>query len=108
MRSQRMTTAVMTERSMAAPGLEMPGTPGMMGAPTGAPAGMNMVMVPRCTMSFERCKGGMTITCKCDDKTTAAMLQNLCAMMAGGMLGCCAMMNGMAVCTCNLMMAMCK
>ena len=97
-------TTMMTERS----GLAMPGMAGTAQAPTMTPASMNMMMVPRCTIKFEKCEGGMRIDCVCEDKVSAGMLQNLCTMMAGGMVGCCMMMNGMPACTCSLMMAMCK
>jgi hypothetical protein len=66
------------------------------------------MMVPQCMMKMEKCTGGMKITCTCEDATAAAMMQNLCKMMMGGMCGCCVMMNGMMVCNCNLMMGMCK
>ena len=81
------------------------------------PMGMNMgtmpstmpsMMVPRCTMKMEKMANGMKVTCMCDDKTSAAMLQNLCTMMAGGMMGGCMMMNGMTMCQCNMTMGMCK
>ena len=58
---------------------------GMTGPAAATPAGMNMMMVPRCKMTLEKCAGGMKITCACDDKVSAGMLQNLCTMMAGGM-----------------------
>jgi hypothetical protein len=102
-----MTAAMMVERG-GMTGMGMAGPTGMMGAPAGTTAGMNMTMVPRCTMAFEKCTGGMKITCKCDDTVSAAMLQNLCSMTAGGLCSCCVMMNGMMVCCCNLMMGMCK
>ena len=101
-----MTTMMMTERTGMGMGINA-GT-GMMGQPGMAPAGMNMTMVPRCTMTFEKCAGGMKIMCVCDDKVSAGMLQNLCTMMAGGMCSCAMMMNGMMACCCNLMMGMCK
>src|ERR1700722_10911962 len=71
--------------------------PGMMmgGMPSAAPG---MMMVPKCSMKMEKISGGMRVTCVCEDKTSAMMLQNLCSMMAGGMMGCCMMMNGMMVC----------
>ena len=101
-----MTSAVMMERT----GMGMPGMagPGVMPGATTNPTAMNMMMVPRCTMTFEKCAGGMKIQCVCEDKVSAGMLQNLCTMMAGGMCSCCCMMNGMMVCCCNLMMGMCK
>ncbi len=68
--------------------------------------GPNMMMVPRCAMKVEKCPGGMKITCSCDDPAACTMMQNLCAMMAGGMCGLCCTMNGMMVCNCNLMMGM--
>src|SRR6185369_11975128 len=73
-----------------------------------APAAMNCMMVPRCTMKFEKCTGGIKIMCTSEDKMAAATMQNLCASMAGAMCGCCCMMNGMMVCCCNLVMGMCK
>ena len=66
------------------------------------------MMVPRCTMTFKKCTGGMKVVCACEDKVSATMLQNLCAMMPGGLCSCCCMMNGMMVCCYNLTMAMCK
>ena len=105
----RMTAMMMDRGAMGMPGMGtgMMSTAGMMGT-TGAPAGMGMVMVPKCTMTFAKCDGGMTIDCVCDDKASAAMMQNLCTMMAGGMCSCCCMMNGMMTCCCNLTMAMCR
>jgi hypothetical protein len=93
-----MMTGMMGGTGMAAPGMGM----GAM------PAGMNMMMVPRCTMKCEKVQGGMKIICTCDDTTACGMMQNLCTMMAGGMMSCCMMMNGMVVCCCNLVMGMCK
>ena len=87
------------------------GMPGMGTTPMGGTSGAmapNMVMVPRCTMKFEKCQGGMKITCVCDDKMACSMVQNLCTMLAGGMCSCCVMMNGMTVCCCNYTMGMCK
>ena len=83
------------------------GTPAL-GAPTGTPASANWLMVPRCSLKFEKCQGGMKITCACTDKMACSMMQNLCTMLAGGMCSCCMMMNGMMVCCCNMMMGMCK
>ncbi|MFO0891012.1 MAG: hypothetical protein U0790_17945 [Isosphaeraceae bacterium] len=100
-----MTGAMMMER-MGMTGMG-PMTTGMTGTGT-MPMAPQMMMVPRCTMMMEKCQGGMKITCKCDDPTSATMLQNLCTMMAGGMCSCCMMMNGMMVCCCNMTMGMCK
>ena len=100
-----MTSAMMMERSgMAGMGMPTMGGPAM-GPSTMAP---NMMMVPRCTMKMEKCTGGMKITCSCDDKMAASMVQNLCSMLAGSMCTCCMVMNGMMVCCCNLTMGMCK
>ena len=67
-------------------GLQSMGMPGMgtptVGSPTGLPAGTNWMMVPRCTLKFEKCTGGMC--------------------------SCCCMMNGMVCCCCNLTMGICK
>jgi len=100
-----MTSAMMMERT----GMGMPGMG--TGMPTGsgmAPMMPNMMMVPRATMKFEKCPGGMKIMCSCSDPTACSMMQNLCQMLAGGMVSCCAMMNGMTVCCCNMTMCLCK
>ena len=72
------------------------------------PPAINPMMVPRCTMKMEKCTGGMKMTCSCDDPVACSMMQNLCTMLAGGMVSCCCMMNGMMVACCNLTMGMCK
>jgi hypothetical protein len=82
----------------------VPGYP----TPTGTPTGQNFVIVPRCTYQVERCDGGLRLSCRCDDKTAAAMVQNLCTMLQGGCVSCCVMFNGMTVCTCSLTMGLCK
>lgn len=105
-----MSSAMMMERTgMGVSGMGMPGvsSPGL-GTPTGMPAGVNWMVVPRCNVKMEKCTGGMKITCQCDDKMACSMVQNLCTMLAGGMCSCCVMMNGMCVCVCNLTMGMCK
>ena len=102
-------TAMVTDRpGMGMAGMGMPTPAGMMGAPASAPTAMNMLMVPRCKMTFEKCAGGMKVTCVCDDKMACSMMQNLCTMLAGGMCGCCVMLNGMTVCCCNFTMGLCK
>lgn len=75
---------------------------GMMGA-TQMP-----MMMPRCTMKMEKCKGGMKMTCCCQDKAQCAMMQNLCMMTGTGMCSCCMMMNGMMMMQCNMVMGACK
>ncbi|MBV8314413.1 MAG: hypothetical protein JOZ53_05705, partial [Planctomycetaceae bacterium] len=101
-----MTSMMMERMGMGTAGMGMGMGMGTMGAPTMMPPGMNMMMIPRCTMKMEKCDGGMKITCTCEDKVSCTMMQNLCTMMAGGMCTCCMMMNGMMVCCCNLMMGM--
>src|SRR4051794_27361075 len=102
-----MMGTVMMERSAAGVG-----TPGMMptgmGAPGVMPTGVNMMMVPRCTIKYEKCAGGMKVVCSTDDKMACSMMQNLCTMLAGGMCSCCMMLNGMPVCGCSLTMGLCK
>lgn len=104
-----MASVMMERTGMAMPGMagSVAGMPGM-GAPSAAPTAPSWMMVPRCTMKVEKCQGGMKITCSCEDKTAASMVQNLCTMLAGGMVSCCCMMNGMTVCCCNMTMGMCK
>jgi len=97
---------MMMDRGMMA-GMGTMGQTGMT-SPASMPTTTNMMMVPRCTMKFEKCTGGMKIMCSCDDTMARSMMQNLCTMLAGGMCSCCMMMNGMMVCCCNLTMGMCK
>lgn len=97
-------TNMMVERTA----MNMPAMGSPAGMPASVPTGGQWLMVPRCTMKMEKCTGGMKITCTCDDKAACTMMQNLCTMMAGGMVSCSMMLNGVAVCTCNLTMGMCK
>ena len=63
-RSSDMSSAVMMERTaMAMPGMGMPamGAPAL-GTPAGVPAGVNYMVVPRCTFKVEKCTGGVKIT----------------------------------------------
>jgi len=103
-----MSSAMMMERT----GMSMPCSTGMaaptMGTPGAPMAGMNWVMVPRCTVKVEQCKDGMKLTCVCTDKVACTMVQNLCTALAGGMCGYCVMMNGMVITSCNLTMGMCR
>jgi hypothetical protein len=104
-----MTSAMMMERTgMGMTGLGVPGVGTPLGSTTGTPATANWLMVPRSTLKFEKCQGGMKITCSCDDRMAGSMLQNLCTMLQGGMCSCGVLLNGMNVCTCNLTMGLCK
>jgi hypothetical protein len=89
------------ERQMMMPGMTM--NPPMTGT-----TGMNMMVIPRCTMKMEKCDGGMKMMCDCEDKMSAGMLQNLCTMLSGSMVSCCMMMNGMMMMNCNMTMGMCR
>ena len=100
-----MTSTMMMERTgMGMPSIGTSPMPGMAATPI-AP---NMLMVPRAKMMVDKCQGGLKITCASDDAVARAMMQNLCTMLAGGMVSCSCMMNGMIYCTCNLTMGMCK
>src|SRR4051812_47962262 len=102
-----MSSTMMFDRStMMSPmmGSQMP----MSSMPSMMPSMANMCVVPRCDMKIEKCAGGVKITCSCEDEVSAATLQNMCKMMAGGMCSLCCMMNGMMMCQCNLLMGMCK
>ena len=105
-----MSSTMMMERpGTTVPGMGYPnyGMP-TVGAPTGMTTGTNWMMVPRCTFKVEKTTGGCKITCVCDDKMAASMVQSLCTMLAGGMCSCCCMCNGMMCCTCNFTMGMCR
>jgi hypothetical protein len=105
-----MSSAMLMERtSTTFPGMGMPsfGSPAVT-SPAGVSGAANWMMVPRCTFKVEKCTGGFKVTCTCDDKLACSMVQNLCAMLAGGMCSCCVMYNGMTVCTYNLTMGMCR
>jgi hypothetical protein len=100
-----MTAMMMMDKSMVSPmGMPMSGSQ----MPAAAPNGPQMCMVPRCTMKIEKCKGGMKMTCTCEDEVAAGTLQNMCKMMAGSLCSCCCMMNGMMVCNCCLTMCKCE
>jgi hypothetical protein len=105
-----MSSTVMVERTgMGIPGMGVSGVGSpSYGAPTAAPTSGNYVMVPRCTLKFEKCSGGMKVVCVCEDKMACSMVQNLCTMLAGGMCSCCVLLNGMTICTCNFTMGLCK
>jgi hypothetical protein len=103
-----MTSTMMVERTGAVlPGLGSP-TPGT--TPFGTPGGTtaNWLMVPRCTVRFEKCQGGFKVYCTCEDRTACGVVQNLCAALAGGMFSCCAQWNGMTVQSCNFVMGLCR
>ena len=105
-----MTSTMMMERTgMHVPSMGMPsvGSP-MMGSAPGAVTGSNWIMVPRCSLKYEKCQGGMKIWCSCDDPMACSMMQNLCTMLAGGMCGCSCTLNGMTIYTCNLAMGLCR
>jgi hypothetical protein len=102
-----MTSTMMVERT----GTVLPGTgvpaPGV--TSYGAPAATaNWLMVPRCTVRFEKCQGGFKCYCTCEDRTACGVVQNLCAALAGGMFSCSVTLNGLPVCTCNFLMGMCR
>src|SRR6476661_3681756 len=99
-----MTMLMLDKGMMGAAGSSMQAGP----MPTAVPMGMQMCMVPRCTMKMEKCKGGMKMTCTCEDEIAATTLQNMCKMMAGSMCSCCCMMNGMMMCQCNMCMCKCE
>jgi hypothetical protein len=103
--NEAMKSTMMERTGMGMPGMGMGMAP--MGG-TAAPMMPNMMMVPSCTMKMEKSKGGMQITCTCDDPMACSVMQNLCSMLAGGMCSCCMMLNGMMVCCCNLTMGMCQ
>jgi hypothetical protein len=89
---------VMERTGIGMPGVTMTGATGMVGSPSAMPAGTNMMMVPRCALTFEKCKGGVKVTCSCEEKVSAGMLRNLCTRMASGLCSCSCVMNGMMVC----------
>jgi hypothetical protein len=105
-----MSSTMMMERAgLGMPGMGMPGMgASTMGAPSGVTPASGYLMVPRCTMKFEKIAGGMKIVCVCDDQMACSMMQNLTTMLQGGLYSCCTTMNGMTVCSCNLTLGLCK
>ena len=101
-----MSSSMMMDRAGMSMPMGMSGMSQPMGMPAAMPMGPNMMMVPRCTMRFEKVSGGMRIHCMCDDAMACSMMQNLCSMMPGAMCSCVCMMNGMPMCTCMLTMGM--
>ena len=102
-----MTSMMAVDRGMMM-GTGMPAGMGMPTMPQTTPATPGMMMVPRCTMTCEKVKGGMKLTCSCDDDVACATLQNLCRMMAGGMCSFVCLMNGMPMMQCNMCCCNCK
>lgn len=91
--------STVTDRHMGMMGVTYPTvTPSTV--PT-MPSVPGMMVVPRGVMKFEKCTGGVKIYCVCEDALSISMVQNLCTMLQGGMVGCCVTMNGQTVCTCN-------
>lgn len=83
----------------------MPSTyPTMPGMMPGVP---NMMMVPRCTVRMEKCTTGVKIYCVCTESVAVAMVQNLCMMQAGQIVGCYVTMNGQTVCSVNFCCCVC-
>jgi hypothetical protein len=105
-----MSSTLMMERTgMGYPGLGYPGLSGQsLGAQPTMPVSPNYLMVPRCNLKVEKCTGGLKLTCLCEDKVSASMVQNLCTMLQSGLCSCCCMLNGMCVSYCNLTMGLCK
>lgn len=60
--------------------------------------GNRMVMMPRCTMRFEKCDGGFKIHCCCEDQADCATLQELCNLSSDGLCSCCCTKNGIPCC----------
>jgi hypothetical protein len=101
MTMERAGMGMMGLGTAAIPPQPMAGQPGMPAAPA-------MMMVTRCTITIEKCAGGMKFTCAGDDKVAASTMQSLCAMLAGGMCSCCMTMNGMVACCYNMVIGQCK
>jgi hypothetical protein len=103
-----MTSTMMVDRTgMGVQGVAGVPTPGV-GVPTVSPTGPNWMMVPRCTFKFEKCSGGMKVTCVCDDPMARSMMHQLCTALMGGMCSCYCTLNGMTVCSYNFTMGMTK
>jgi hypothetical protein len=99
-----MSSAMMVERTgTVVPGVGSPAT-GV--TPAGTPA--SWLMVPRCSVRFEKCQGGFKVHCTCEDRTACGMVQNLCAALAGGLVSCSAQWNGLTTCTCNFVQGLCR
>ena len=104
-----MATAVFTQRGSSPASTWGPAAAGAHQAahPAGAPA-INSWVLPRCTMKAEKCKGGMKLTCSCDDEVACGTLQNLCRALCDGMCSLTCTYNGIACCEFNLFCGMCK
>ena len=107
LRRVTMMMGTMGRAGMGMPGMNL-GT-GMDPMSGTTPMMPGMMTMPRCNMmKFEKCSGGMKITCTCQDQMACSMMQNLATMLMGGMVSCCMMLNGMLVCWCNLTMGLCQ
>jgi len=72
------------------------------GTPATSPVPANVCILPRCELKFEKCEGGIKISCCCEDDVACGALQNLCKMLQGGVCNCCCVWNGQSVFQCNL------
>ena len=99
-----MSSAVLTERTTRG---SFATGPAPTAAPVAAPVG-NVCVVPRCELTFEKCKGGCKINCRCPDQVSAATLQNLCQALCDGTCSCCCTWNGVQVCNISLCCGHCK
>lgn len=100
----QMSTSMLLERST--PAVAPTGQAGY--SPAGSMGTANWCVVPRCQISFEKCKGGLRISCVCDDEVSCGTLQNLCKMLCDGTCSCVCNCNGIQVCQVNLTMGICK
>src|SRR4029077_14645971 len=104
-----MSNAVLMDRfTVGTPASTGPGSGQQPGFPTGAPAGTNWCVVPRCKVEFEKCTGGFKIHCRCEDELSTATLQNLCRMLCDGCCSCYCSNNGIQCCQCTFANCHCK
>lgn len=72
------------------------------GSPSATPVPGNVCILPRCELKFEKCDGGIKISCCCTDDVACGALQNLCKMLQGGVCNCSCIWNGQTIFQCNL------
>jgi hypothetical protein len=69
---------------------------------------VSLQTVPRCTVNVDKCKDGLKLVCECSDEGSTRVLQNLCAVLGGGLVSCCLVQNGAVVQVCNFTVGLCQ
>jgi hypothetical protein len=89
---------------MVSPDLLFPSVSG----PVNLPPHVNFLAITHCALKFDKCPGGMKLTCSCADKESCSQVQSLSRVPLTGVLGFGCMLHGMPLFSCNFSLAICK